>query len=210
MPLNENNQNSVLRPCLTKLPNTKEERAELRRRAKDLRKQGINKGYLGGPMRGYESFNFPTFDLITKHLRNLGFDIFSPAEKDLASGFNPEVGEAYPLIHYMRNDLPQVLEADAIFLLPHWEESVGAELETVVAMVCELPVIDALKLEFLSDQEISTFNCPHCRGAIDVGGMISSAASEIVGEEHPHFQPASATVTLLHQAAKGARASRKP
>ena len=40
------------------------------------------KVYLAGPMRGIANFNFPAFDFAAHKLRNQGFYVFSPAERD--------------------------------------------------------------------------------------------------------------------------------
>lgn len=196
------NNHSSLRPCLKEIPGLKKNQAEILRRAEDLRIKGVKKGYLGGPMRGYENFNFPTFALAAEHLRSFGFKIFSPAEKDLAAGFDTEAEEEHPFIYYMRKDLPELMKTDAIFLLPRWEESVGAGLEMIVAMVCELPVIDALTLKFLSDEEISAFNCPNCDIALNVGHMVARQAAKVVGENHPHSAPGLKPLALLLQEAE--------
>lgn len=197
--------NNILRPYLTSIPGLPEAYDDLKKRAKELQEQGVKSGYLGGPMRGYEEHNFPTFDLVATHLRSLGFIIVSPAERDRADGFNPATDVAQPTIHYMRKDLPMVLHSDAIFLIPDWEESVGAELETVVARACELPAIDAFTLELLEDEAAASLKCPHCEGPLDLGNLIVGAAAEVVGPGHPHVLPTSTSLTILRQISGAAR-----
>jgi hypothetical protein len=200
-----NMENNILKPCLAAIPGLPEAYDDLLRRARAIQAQGVKRGYLGGPMRGYEEYNFPTFDLVAAHLRELGFEIVSPAEKDRSDGFDPSSDAAQPLIHYMRKDLPMVLHTDAIFLLPNWEESVGAELETVVARACELPAIDALTLDLLEDDAVASLNCPHCEEPLDLGSLIAGAAAEVVGTEHPHILPTSASLSILRQISGAAR-----
>ncbi|HEY6019771.1 MAG TPA: DUF4406 domain-containing protein, partial [Candidatus Paceibacterota bacterium] len=59
----------------------------------------IKRCYIAGPMRGLPLFNFPCFHHAADTLRILGFEVWSPAEKDEQSGFNPATDEAKPLIH---------------------------------------------------------------------------------------------------------------
>ncbi len=95
--------------------------------------------YLSGPMRGYPSFNVFAFHRATGHLRKLGYDVFSPAERK-------EHGEK-SLAYYMALDLPEVCAADAVAVLPGWQDSQGAQLEVYVARECGKPILDAETLE---------------------------------------------------------------
>jgi hypothetical protein len=97
--------------------------------------------YLAGPMRGYPEFNFPLFHRAAKMLRELGHEVFSPAERDierhggvdiskgnttgsLADAVDVHQFSAREAIH---DDLVFIAkEADAIALLPGWEMSSGA------------------------------------------------------------------------------------
>lgn len=102
----------------------------------------INRVYLAGPMRGLPEYNFPAFHAAAKDLRERGYEVWSPAERDEQDGFNPETGEGLRTFRdYMAVDLPAVLDSDAIVVLPAWEESQGARLETHVAREVGLPVL---------------------------------------------------------------------
>lgn len=96
--------------------------------------------YLAGPMRGLPSFNFPAFDEATSTLREQGFEVWSPAERDREEGFDPDRDEAKTLAYYMAFDLKAVCESDAIVVLPGWQRSKGATLELHVARECEIPI----------------------------------------------------------------------
>lgn len=102
--------------------------------------------YLAGPMRGYPLYNFNAFADYADRLRAQGHDVFSPAEKDEASGFDPSRDQPKELAVYMIDDLPEVLRADAVALMPGWEYSTGATLEALVGLVCEKPLLDADRL----------------------------------------------------------------
>jgi nucleoside 2-deoxyribosyltransferase len=97
--------------------------------------------YLAGPMRGYDEYNFPAFHAAAAKLRGHGLDVWSPAEHDVnEDGFDPAKDTAQPMKHYMRRDLPAVLSADMVCVLPGWEKSQGACLEVHVARTCGIPV----------------------------------------------------------------------
>ena len=103
--------------------------------------------YLAGPMRGYPEYNFPTFHAATSRLRSQGHEVWNPAERDIEEdGFNPLTHQPRPFIEYMRHDLPAVMAADAVAVLPGWRRSKGARLEVHTAQECGLPVLDAYAL----------------------------------------------------------------
>lgn len=111
--------------------------------------------YLAGPMSGYKDFNFPAFMAGAKLLRELGHEVFNPAEKDLerdpkaaeytksetgdvaaaeAQGFDRRVAITDDLMYIIN-------EAEAIALLPGWERSKGANAEFWTARFLDLEII---------------------------------------------------------------------
>jgi len=93
-------------------------------------------------MRGIPEYNFPAFYAAAAALRERGYTVWSPAEHDVEQdGFNPATDKAQPMRHYMKRDLPEVLNADVVIVLPGWENSVGAKLECHVAEMCGIPVL---------------------------------------------------------------------
>ena len=101
------------------------------------------KCYLAGPMRGIPEYNFPAFFAAAEQLKKLGHEVWNPAEHDVKlDNFNPKTDAVKDLKYYMKRDLPAVLESDAVVVLPGWEESGGAKLETRVAMTCGISVYD--------------------------------------------------------------------
>lgn len=104
--------------------------------------------YLAGPMRGYPEFNFPAFFAAAKNLREAGYKVWNPAENDVhQDGFDPAKDAAQPMRHYMKRDLPAVLDADFVAVLHGWEKSQGAMCEVTVARACGIPVLKATTLE---------------------------------------------------------------
>lgn len=97
--------------------------------------------YLAGPMRGYEQFNFPAFHKASAALRAKGFDVFNPAERDEADGFDPLHGKVKTLAEYMAVDLPEVCSRDAIVVMPGYDKSEGTGIELGVATALGKAVI---------------------------------------------------------------------
>lgn len=114
------------------------------------------KVYVAGPMTGIPQFNFPMFDDAATFLRGQGFEVVSPAELDdeqaraaaMASPDGDPVGY-YGTVKETWGDLlarDVKLIADdgiqAVFVLPGWNRSKGARLETFVAHLVGLTVYD--------------------------------------------------------------------
>jgi hypothetical protein len=110
--------------------------------------------YLAGPMRGIPEFNFPAFHAAAAKLRADGHFVFSPAERDIekagvdiskgnAAGDNAlaEAQHGFNLREALRDDLEFIcLHADAIAVLPGWENSKGVNAERATAIALGLPV----------------------------------------------------------------------
>lgn len=104
------------------------------------------RAYLAGPMSGIPQFNFPAFDAGAAELRALGYEVVSPAEMDDpasrkaamespdgAPGSGSSDGETWG--DFLARDVKLIADGgiEAIFVLPGWERSRGARLETMVA-----------------------------------------------------------------------------
>lgn len=108
--------------------------------------------YVAGPMRGIPHFNFPAFNAATATLREAGHHVFNPVERDnerhrtdISAGNHEgcEVKAAQQHGFSLREALADDLEficrhADAIALLPGWENSKGANAERATAMALGL------------------------------------------------------------------------
>ncbi|MFA9285071.1 DUF4406 domain-containing protein [Comamonas sp. SY3] len=85
----------------------------------------MTKIYIAGPMTGLPEFNYPAFNAAAAELRARGHEVFNPAENPV-----PACGS---WAGYMRQALAQLLQCEAIYLLPEWIRSKGARLESRVA-----------------------------------------------------------------------------
>lgn len=115
---------------------------------------GLTRVYVAGPMTGIPQFNFPAFEVAAARLRAQGFEVRSPAELDdpatraaaLASpdgapGSGATNGETWG--DFLARDVKLIADEgiEAIRVLPGWQRSRGARLETFIARgLCGLPV----------------------------------------------------------------------
>ncbi len=112
--------------------------------------------YLAGPMRGIPEFNFPAFRRYAADLRAQGFKVFNPAEKDnerhgtdISKGNSTGSEEqaaaqhGFNLREALHDDLRFIcLHADAVALMPGWQNSKGAKAERAAAEALGLEVIE--------------------------------------------------------------------
>ena len=99
--------------------------------------------YIAGPMRGLPNFNFEAFDRAEKSLRAEGWEPINPAEMDRELGFDPKtlVCDKEFILGCVRRDSEAIIEqAEALVLLPGWENSVGANAEMWLARWKQIPV----------------------------------------------------------------------
>lgn len=106
------------------------------------------KVYLAGPMSGLPYFNFPAFHRAAADLRARGHHVFNPAETDNESvKVNAEgdetKSEGFCRRRALKEDLSWICDhAEAIALLPGWENSTGAQAELALAKALSLKVFD--------------------------------------------------------------------
>lgn len=103
--------------------------------------------YPAGPMTGHPQFNIPKFDAAAEELRRAGYRVTSPAELDdpetrAAAMASPDGDPAeYRRLtgktwgDFLARDVKLLADGDieAVVVLPGWEKSRGARLETFVA-----------------------------------------------------------------------------
>ena len=111
--------------------------------------------YLAGPMRGIPLFNFPAFHEAAGKLRALGHEVYDPAEADIARGFDPAKDDEKSESQYMEWDLPEVCKADAVAVLPGWENSRLAKLEIYNACYLRKPILNASDLTTVVDENMN-------------------------------------------------------
>ncbi len=111
--------------------------------------------YVAGPMRGIPEFNFPAFMAATGKLRSEGHSCFNPAERDIERhGTDISKGNAtgslavaakehgFSIRDALYDDLTYICKtADAVALLPGWENSKGARAERATAEALGLQII---------------------------------------------------------------------
>ena len=114
--------------------------------------------YLAGPMTGIPQFNFPLFESEADRLRADGHAVISPHEQDSpavqkAAWASPDgalhsghiAGETWGDI--LSRDVKLVADqVHGVLVLPNWDKSRGARLETFVAYLCKKPILWASNL----------------------------------------------------------------
>lgn len=91
------------------------------------------KAYIAGPMTGIPDFNRGEFFNAAQVLEGHGHIILNPAVLPLGL----EHGD------YMKICLPMIDAAEAVIMLPGWENSKGANMEYQYALIKRLPVFEA-------------------------------------------------------------------
>lgn len=90
--------------------------------------------YVSGPMSSHpEDFNFPAFNEAAERLRAEGWEVVNPADKGIVDGWEWE--------DYLRYDIKQICDCDAVYMLKGWPSSRGARLERKVAESLGLEVL---------------------------------------------------------------------
>ena len=126
-------------------------------RSRDVRLEGVTRLriYLAGPMRGIPFFNFPAFDDAARKLRDLGHHVFNPAEHDReqhgdkvndspTGNLDDIKASGFSLRAALEADLTWIARhAEAIVVLPGWENSKGANAEVALGKALGIPILDA-------------------------------------------------------------------
>jgi hypothetical protein len=105
----------------------------------------MTKIYLAGPMSGLPQFNFPAFFEAATELREIGFDVVSPAELDdkedkgaaLKSPDGDMRGVEKTWGDFLARDVKLLADTgiEGIVFLPNWTTSKGAKLEAFVGLL---------------------------------------------------------------------------
>ncbi len=110
--------------------------------------------YVAGPMTGIPYFNFPLFNSVTAQLRSQGHEVFNPAERDTERHNGADITNAagdpaqaakehgFSLRDALADDTAYICkEANAIYMLPGWENSPGARAEHALAVVLKHTIL---------------------------------------------------------------------
>ena len=109
--------------------------------------------YIAGPMRGVPEFNFPSFREARTRLREAGWTVHCPAERDEVDGFDATgltgredlTALDFNLAEAFEACIEDILRSEAVALLPGWAASDGARTEAKIALLTGRPVFAYLK-----------------------------------------------------------------
>lgn len=92
-------------------------------------------------MSGKENNNYDAFEKASQILKRNGFKVISPHK----------VKKQKSWIDYMRHDIKQLMNCEAIAMLPGWEFSCGARLEYDIAILLKMKIYFLDKNGTISD-----------------------------------------------------------
>ncbi len=95
------------------------------------------KVYISGPMTGKPGYNYDEFARCAGLVRDAGHEPLNPATNFKGATTHPAGRSAF-----MREDFKMILEADAIAVMPGWQDSPGADVEVRMCRELGLPVLD--------------------------------------------------------------------
>ncbi len=105
--------------------------------------------YIAGPMTGLPEFNFPAFNAKAVELRAEGWHVENPAEHGHVKGAR--------WADYLRWDISRIVTCGAIYLLPGWETSKGAQLEVYIGKALGLTFLGADAARASGDEPLTEF-----------------------------------------------------
>lgn len=97
----------------------------------------MSRTYLSGPMTGIADFNRPAFAAEAAKLRAQGAYVVNPAENGLPADAS--------WVEHLRTDIRDMMDCDAIHMLPGWTKSKGAMLEYHIAVKLGFTITGALR-----------------------------------------------------------------
>lgn len=118
--------------------------------------------FISGPMSGIENFNRDAFNHEASQLRHIGFTVLNPA-------IFPDGLEHH---QYLAMTLVMLEQADAIYLLDGWENSVGAKAEVIRARELNLMFLGQSWEVLWAAAALRPATGRPAGGAFDVGGVL--------------------------------------
>lgn len=118
--------------------------------------------FISGPMTGIENFNRDAFNHEASQLRHIGFTVLNPA-------IFPDGLEHH---QYLAMTLVMLEQADAIYLLDGWENSVGAKAEVIRARELNLMFLGQSWEVLWAAAALRPATHRTAGGAFDVGGIL--------------------------------------
>lgn len=97
-------------------------------------------------MTGLPDFNYPAFFRAEEELARLGHESSNPARndgdtlEDAIKFSGTQENPSHEWEWYLRRDIPKVVSADALLMLPGWQDSRGANLEVHIATALGMPM----------------------------------------------------------------------
>ncbi len=89
--------------------------------------------YVSGSITGMPNGNIEAFAQKTKQLREQGYFVINPTE----NGTDKETWN-----YYMRKDISELMQCEAICMLPGWQRSKGANIEFGLALQFEMRILE--------------------------------------------------------------------
>lgn len=83
----------------------------------------VNKIYISGAISTDPDYK-RKFDCVEKMLKDKGFKVVNPTKHE-------KLGKTW--VHYMKKDIKQMMDCDAIYLIPDYKTSNGAKIEKKLA-----------------------------------------------------------------------------
>ena len=104
--------------------------------------------YIAGPMLGIEDNNYPLFNFVADKLFNYGWLVVNPVSIGGKFGTADAINASPELLaEVVRRELCELMDCDAICLLPGWETSNGARRELLYALNSGKVIIQAVIAE---------------------------------------------------------------
>tara|TARA_R100001594_G_scaffold85067_1_gene119515 strand:- start:1213 stop:1557 length:345 start_codon:yes stop_codon:yes gene_type:complete len=100
--------------------------------------------YISGPISHIRQ-SMMNFDKAEFDLENKGYDTYNPFSIRLpdTEEEKKEYNDVGEWVWYMRRCIPELVNCDAVLMLPNWQESKGAKLERELAETLKIKVYES-------------------------------------------------------------------